>query len=93
MAQPRERTEIEYDGDAVTLELYDETDAAGRVEIARDRETEGGTDAETWTFTLTQEMVAEFRNSSTVDDLLADPDIPEWVEEVLELSQVEAVRS
>lgn len=77
------------DGDEVKLHLYRDHEALFRVEIHRDRDDRD----ETWTFGVTDERTAQFRNSSAVTDLEADPEIPQWVEELLLASQIERVEA
>jgi hypothetical protein len=85
--RPIETDTDTIDDDRVRLRLFEGRTVAYRVELVRERDNED----ETWTFDVDDERVAKFVNSSTLTDLAAEPEVPEWVEDLLLASEVERI--
>ena len=74
---PSKTTKETIDNETYRIRVYDEiehTDYDARIEIERN------SDRETWQFHIDEHGIAHYYSTTAVDDLLATPTIPSWVE-------------
>lgn len=67
--------ELHHPEYAIQLKLVDKSDS--------------NTEGETWVYGVTDDREAELLRSSEIDDLLAEPDPPEWVQRAFETWEIE----
>jgi hypothetical protein len=93
--RPRIQT-LTCDGIDYSVRIWTDTpgiDAGGQIEIRRHEEIEDRTErAESWTFAVIDRETAAYRSTTTVDDAVCSPQIPQQISGVLRELEFTAVR-
>jgi len=89
--KPVESERIDYDDDEILMQLFEDRQPTARIELRL--EFEADYPPETCTFGVDDERVAILRDSSSIDDLLAEPEILEWVHQMLRRADIESIEA
>lgn len=82
---PLRTTTETIDDTEYRIRVYDDADHEVRVEVERDL------DGERWQFHVDEHGIAHYHTTTAAEDLLATPEIPEWVVLVLHEIGIEEI--